>query len=339
MIVALVCAGSWSSLFKAAQPYRYELFNFDVAIGVVLLSAVTALALGAVNPSELSVEDNLLITGYRLMAWAVAAGVVFNLGNAILLAAISVGGIAVSVPVALGVALIIDTALDFIADPRINPLLLFGGVAVVLIAVVVFIVTYFRHRQVVAAETKLPAFQLDPRSKEAKKKPKTVDPGAVAGLAIVGGIILAFPPRLLSLAHQGDIGLAPYTLLVLFGAGVFLSGLLYLPFLLTFPVGGSPATIADYFRAGFKRHLLGILGGMTLCGGMLAWNLVLGSPARAALGSFLYAALLMAAPLLAVLWGAFVWKEVRSSGFLWSGFLLYAVGIALIAFAPEYGAR
>jgi glucose uptake protein len=347
MLLALFCTGTWTSLYKAALPYRYELFNFDLAIGVVAFAVVAAFTLGTLQSGELSVGDNILITGYRLIAWALAAGFVFNLGNVILLSAISVGGISIAFPVAFGVALIIDTVLDFFGNPRVNPLLLFGGAVVILAAVVLFIVTHFRHREATALAVKKTALQLDPRSKEAreaKKRARTVPPGGVAALAIISGVILAFPPRLLSMARETEVGLAPYGLMLFFAAGFFVSTLLYSPFLFTFPVGGSPAQLGNYLRGGIKGHLFGILAGMMLCGGMLAVSLVVGSPALTVLGGLLYNLTYQAAPLLAVLWGALVWREFRSEGqsaqpFLWSGFLLYAVGVVLIAFAPEYGAR
>jgi len=347
MILALICTGTWTSLYKTALPYRYELFNFDLAIGVVVLAAVAALALGAVQSGELTVGDNILITGYRLMAWALAAGFVFNLGNVILLSAISVSGISIAFPVAFGVALIIDAGLDFFGNPRVNALLLFGGALVILVAVALFIVAHFRHRAAIAGAAKKTALQLDPRSKEAreaKKRARTVAPGGVAALAIVSGILLAFPSRLLSMARETEVGLGPYGLMLFFAAGFFISTLLYSPFLLTFPVGGSPAQIGDYLRGGFKAHLLGILAGMMLCGGILAAGLVIASPAFTALGGLNFNLLYQSAPLLAVLCGALLWRELGNEGqsarpFLWSGFLLYAVGVGLIAFAPEYGAR
>jgi glucose uptake protein len=347
MVLALICTGAWTSLYKTALPYRYELFNFDLAIGVVVLAVVAAVALGATQSGELTVEDNILITGYRLMAWALAAGFIFNLGNVILLSAISVGGISIAFPVAFGVALMIDAVLDFFGNPRLNPMLLFGGATVILIAVVLFIVAHFRHRAAMALAAKKTALQLDPRSreaKEAKKRARTVPPGGVAALAIISGILLAFPPRLLSMARETEVGLGPYGLMLFFAAGFFISTLLYSPFLLTFPVGGSPARVGDYLRGGFKAHLLGILAGMMLCGGILAVGLVIGTPAFTALGGFSYNLLYESAPLLAVLCGALLWGELGNEGqsarpFLWSGFLLYAVGLGLIAFAPEYGAR
>jgi glucose uptake protein len=345
MVLALVCAGSWTSTFKAARPFRYELYYFDFAFGALVVTLIAALTLGSLRSSELTFEDNLLITAYHLIAYALAAGAVFNLGNVILLAGISVGGIALCVPLAAGVALAIDAVWDFVSDPRINPLLLFGGVGVVLVALTVLSMAYFRHRRAVA-EAEKKALQVDPRSKEAKRRPKGVAAGAAVALAIVAGLILSLWPRLAGAAREGDTGVAPYGLTLLFAGGMVFSTLLCSPFVLAFPVGGSPATIAGYFRASRKGHLLGILGGVLFGAGALAANLVLGSPAGRAVGPMLINGIAQGAPLLAFLWGVAVWKEFRGAnqgvsvaGLLWSGFLLYAVGAALITAAPLFGSR
>ena len=87
-----------------------------------------------------------------------------------------------------------------------------------------FIVAHFRHRAALASAAKKTAVQLDPRSreaKEAKKRARTVAPGGVAALAIVSGILLAFPPRLLSMARETEVGLGPYGLMLFFAGGLF----------------------------------------------------------------------------------------------------------------------
>ena len=344
MILALACAGSWTSTFKAASPFRYELYYFDFSIGAVLCAVVAALTLGSLRSSELTFADNFLITGYRLMAYAVGAGMVFNLGNVILLAGISVGGMALCVPLAFGIALIINATWDFLGDPRINPLLLFGGVAAILAAVVLLALAHFWRRSE-EAEAAKKALQLDPRSKEAKtKKPRSVAAGVAVALAIFGGVILAFSPRLLDVARESETGVAPYGLTLLFAAGVLFSTMFFSPFVINFPIGGMPAPVADYFRVGIRRHLLGILGGVLLCAGALAGNIVIGSAASALLKPSLVMGLAQVAPLVAFLWGVIIFKEFRGasqpiSALLWGGFLLYALGGALISVAPLYGSR
>jgi glucose uptake protein len=343
MVVALLCLGSWASTFKAAGRWRYELYYFDLSIGFLLCAVVAALTLGSLRSSELTFQDNLLITSYRKMIYAFAAGLIFNLGNVILLAGISVGGLALCLPAVFGLALAINATWDFILDPRPNPLLLVGGLVFVLGAIALLSLAYVAYRKAVQ-ESSRKALELDPRSKQAKRRPKQAATGVAIVFGIISGIIVSFAPRVLTVAAEGENGVAAYGAIVLFGAGLLFSTFLYSPFVIAFPVGNTPVSIADYFRATRKQHLLGILGGGLLAAGLLTASAVKGSPASALLGTAWIAGLEQAAPLVAALWGLFVFKEFRGAtervrSFLWGGFILYAVGVALVALAPLYGAH
>lgn len=343
MIAALLCLGSWASTFKAAGRWRYELYYFDFSFGFLLCVIVAALTLGSLRSSELTFQDNLLITSYRKMAYALAAGVVFNLGNVVLLAGISVGGLALCVPLAFGTALVIGATWDFALDPRANPLLMFGGVVVVLIAMVLLATAYSTYKSAVQ-EAARKAFDLDPRSKQAKRRPKQAAAGVGIAFAILGGIVLSFAPRIVGSAAEGENGVAPYGLMLLFAGGLLFSTFLYAPFVINFPIGNTPATLSDYFKASRKQHLFGILGGILLASGLLAALTVKGSAASALLGSGWVVGLEQSAPLVAILWGLLAFHEFRDAGervrtFVWGGFLLYEVAVALIALAPLYGSR
>lgn len=343
MVVALLCLGSWAGTFKAAGRWRYELYYFDLAFGFLLCAVVAALTLGSLRSSELTFQDNLLITGYRKMLYAFTGGIVFTLGNVFLLAGISVGGLALCVPLAFGMALAIGATWDFILDPRANPLMLIGGVGVVLVAMVLLATAFLTYRSAVQESTRK-AMELDPRSKQAKRRPKQVAAGVAIIFSLVGGIILCFPPRIIAAAAEGENGVAPYGLVLLFAGGMLFSTFLYAPFVINFPVGNVPASIADYFRATLRQHLLGVLGGAVLAAGLLASLAVKSSPASVLLGVGWLIGLEQSAPLIAMLWGLLVFKEFGDSGervrtFLWGGFLLFAVAVALIALAPLYGSR
>jgi glucose uptake protein len=164
MIFAFVCAGLWTSTFKAAKPFRYELYYLDFSLGTVICGALAAFTLGTLRPNELTFSDNLLITGYRQMAYSMAAGVAFNLGNLLMLAGVSLGGVALCVPAAWGVALVIAATWAFIADLHFNAVLLFGGELVILASVAVIAMAYFRNASA-AAEAAKKAFLADPRAK------------------------------------------------------------------------------------------------------------------------------------------------------------------------------
>lgn len=343
MIAALLCAGSWASTFAAGR-WRYELYYFDFSIGVLLCALGAALTFGSMRSSELTFQDNFLIASYRKLAYAAAAGLIFNLGNVLLLAGISVGGLALCVPLALGIALVIDLSWEFILDPRSNVLLLFGGVLVLLVAILLIAIAYLQYRAGMEEAARKAALQIDPRSKEGRRRAKQTAAGVGIALAILGGVILSFAPRVLGLAQEGESGVAPYGLTLLFAAGVLFSTFLYSPFVINFPIGGMPTRVADYFRGTVRQHLLGILGGALLAASAVAANVVIGSPAAVLMGPAVVRGLEQGAPLVAMLWGFLVWNEFNHAGdrvrtLLWGGFLLYAVGVAMIALAPLYGSK
>src|SRR5579872_5770420 len=139
LTLTLVCWGSWANLQKylAKNRWRFELFYFDFAIGVLLCMAVAAFTLGSMNSQELTFQDNLLITGYRQIAWAGAAGVVFNIGNMLLVGAIALAGMAVGFSISFGVAAVVGAIFAYASSPHMNPILTFGGMVVFLAAVAV----------------------------------------------------------------------------------------------------------------------------------------------------------------------------------------------------------
>ena len=78
------------------------------------------------------------------MAYALAAGIVFNLANMLLVAAISLAGLAVAFPIGIGLALVIGVLWNFSINPVGNPFLIFSGVALVVAAIIVDAFAYRR---------------------------------------------------------------------------------------------------------------------------------------------------------------------------------------------------
>jgi len=111
-ILSMICWGSWANTFKLTKNWRFELFYFDFSFGVLLTALVAAFTLGSMG-DDLSFSDNLLIAGKRQMAYALAAGLIFNLANMLLVAAISLAGLAVAFPVGIGLALVIGVIWNY----------------------------------------------------------------------------------------------------------------------------------------------------------------------------------------------------------------------------------
>src|ERR1700736_1150931 len=111
-ILSMICWGSWANTFKLTGKWRFELFYFDYAFGVLIAAVIAAYTFGS-SGEGFSFQDNLLVAGKKQMALALAAGVIFNLANMLLVAAISIAGMAVAFPVGIGLALVIGVAWNY----------------------------------------------------------------------------------------------------------------------------------------------------------------------------------------------------------------------------------
>src|ERR1700733_11789022 len=144
IILSMICWGSWANTFKLAGKWRFELFYYDYSLGVLIAAIVAAYTFGSMG-SDLSFSDNMLIAVRRNMAYAVAAGIIFNLANMLLVAAISVAGMAVAFPIGIGLALVMGVIWNYILNPQGNLILLALGVIMVVIAIVVDALAYRAH--------------------------------------------------------------------------------------------------------------------------------------------------------------------------------------------------
>ena len=79
--------------------------------------------------------------------WALLGGVIFNVANLLLVAAIEIAGLAVAFPVGIGLALVIGAGSSYILAPHGNPAMLFGGIALVVGAIVCDAVAYRLREQ------------------------------------------------------------------------------------------------------------------------------------------------------------------------------------------------
>src|SRR6202020_839750 len=87
-------------------------------------------------PSPDSFFLNLRAASQRSLWLAFAGGAVFSVGNILIVAAISIAGMAVAFPIGAGLALVLGAVLNYIVVPAGNPLLIFSGIALVCVAIV-----------------------------------------------------------------------------------------------------------------------------------------------------------------------------------------------------------
>ena len=100
----------------------------------------------------------------------------------------------------------------------------------------------------------------------------------------------------------------PYSAFFIFAVGIFLSNFVFNTIVMRRPFEGKPVTYAAYFRGSLSTHMVGILGGVI-------WGLgtALSYIAAGKAGAAISYALGQGAPMVAALWGIFVWKEFRGA--------------------------
>jgi glucose uptake protein len=337
-IASMICWGSWANTQKLAGKWRFELFYYDYSLGMLLCAVIAAYTFGSFNAHELTFSDNLLIVSKRQMAYAAAAGAVFNLANMLLVAAIAVSGMAVAFPVAIGLALVIGVVWNYILNPQGDPILLFGGALLVLVAIVVDAFAYATFLDAKHA-AELKALTPDPRTSKSAARKHQRGPGRGILLSVVGGILMGTFYPLIETARSGDDAVSPYGIGVLFGIGVIVTSIVYVPFFLNFPVDGKPINASQYFNGTIRQHFLGWLGGIVWMVGGICNFLSASAPSKLQVGPAVSYALGQGATMISALWGVFVWREFKGAServklLLLVMFVLFLSGLTMISMAP-----
>lgn len=329
IILSMLCWGSWANTFKLTTKWRFELFYYDYSFGVLLAAIVAAYTFGSMG-NELTFSDNLLIAMKRNMAYAVAAGVVFNLANILLVAAISVAGLAVAFPIGIGLALVIGVIWNYALNPQANVLLLFAGVILVVGAIVVDAMAYSQHAAVPSAKGRT--------RKDSNKSFKGIL------LSLVSGVLMGSFYPLVEMGKglgPDQAGLGPYAVAFLFAIGVFFSTFIFNLYFLNLPVQGEPLSMFAYFQGTLKQHALGILGGAIWCVGAVTNFVAASAPRTVHVGPAVSYAVGQGATMVSALWGVLVWNEFAGANpkvrlLLGLMFILFIAGLLLVSIAPLY---
>lgn len=323
-VIAMICWGSWANTQKlAAKNWRFELFYWDVVIGLLLFSIIAAFTLGSLGnePGGRTFLEDLTHADTKSILFGMLGGVVWNLGNLLLVAAIAVAGLAVGFPIGGGIAWLGGTILGYTIEvstkgsSNSNPWLLFSGMALAIIAIYLSMKSYKR----LTVYQKKPSF-------------KGILLSVLAGLFIAPFYTITMYGMDPAFGLSGTGTLTPFSGAVFFALGAFLSTFLINPFFMARPVQGEPVKMIEYFRGSFKTHLWGILGGSIWMLGMVVSFMSSGE------GSTIAYALSNAAPVVAILWGVLVWKEFKGApkgtdGILATMFILFLIGLVLITFS------
>jgi glucose uptake protein len=331
-ILPALCWGLWPGAARKTGRWRFELFYYDFAIGVLLTSALAAVTLGSLG-SDITLLDNLSIIRRLQMGYALVAGGVFNLGNMLLLGAISIAGTSVAYPIGFSSALLVGVGWASYERATGNSTMLLGGGAAAILAIIVAVVAYDRLRRIKAAEF--------PPASGSKSPPRRTSAKAVV-ISLIGGAIMGTLFPLLELArHGGEIEMGPYPIALLFGVGVLATTLPYNLYFINLPVQGKAISMLEYFRGSKKNHLLGIGGGALWAAGMIATLVAAAAPMEARPDSTTTFALAHAAGVVGTLFGLLYWKEFpapgKLQGMMWAAAGCLTLSLVLVGASGHAG--
>ena len=294
-VVTMFCWGSWGNTQKlAGKTWRYELFYWDYVIGILAFSLVMGFTMGSCGENaQWGFLTNLKSSFGTSWLWPFASGIVFNLSNILLAAAIAVAGMSVAFPVGVGLALVGGTILNYAVKKQ-------GSIALIVVGLALIV------SSIVCNALAFKAKQGDGGDRSAAKK------GLV--LALLAGLLMMwFSPlvnKVIDLTFTKaapEAGMmTPYTGFFLFAIGIFVSNFVFNTVAMRKPVQGEP--ILDgakrYFGGSIPTHLVGVLGGCI-------WGLgtLLSFVSGGAAGPAISYALGQGATLVSALWGILVWRE------------------------------
>jgi len=316
MILSMLCWGSWANTVKLCPGFRFQLFYWDYVGGLLLGSILFGLTLGSLGSSGRPFFADLLHADSTHFLLAFTGGVIFNVANLLLVAAIEIAGLAVAFPVGIGLALAVGAVSSYIITPQGNPLMLFCGVALVLAAIVFDALAY--------------------RLREKEKRTASMR-GVVLSLA--AGLLMGTFYPFVAKSMSGDDAPGPYAIALIFTIGVIVCSLPLNYLLMRKPLdGGAPAPFSAYRAAPFQWHLWGLLGGAIWLSGAVL-NFV-ASQAHM-VGPAVSYSIGQGATMVSACWGVFIWREfatapARSKRFLVWMFLFFLAGLSSIALAPLF---
>jgi glucose uptake protein len=308
MITSAVCWGSWANTFKGVKNYRFELFYWDYALGIFLISLILAFTMGSTSHDANSFLKNVHSADGSNILYTMVGGAIFNLANLLLVAAIDMAGLAIAFPVSIGIALVVGVVSSYVLQPKGDLMLLAIGVACAVFAVIMDGKAYG-------------SLAIGGRTVSSKSIVTSIVSGVLMGLWA------PFVAR--GMTHGNPLG--PYSIAVFLTLGALLSCLIWNVYFMKKPLVGEPVDFSGYFKGPASGHILGLLGGVIWGTGMV-FNLIAASFTGVAISY----AIGQSAPMVAALWGIFAWKEFagansRAKTYLVFMFIFYCVAILLVA--------
>ena len=314
--ITMLCWGSWGNTQKlASKTWRYEYFYWDYVFGIVLCALFFAFTLGSHGENGRSFLTDLRQADFSSIGSALLGGIIFNASNILLSAAIAVCGMSVAFPIGVGLALVLGVFVNYFSVPKGDPVTLFGGVFLIVLAIV---------------------FNGIASSKVSEVSGQAVRKRGVL-IAVCAGILMAFFYRFVAAAidlenlESPAVGMmTPYSALFVFAIGIFISNFLFNSLLMRKPFTGVPVAYSQYFKGNMNTHLVGIFGGAIWALGTACSYIAAGTA-----GAAISYGLGQGATMVAALWGVFIWKEFKGGSkstnlLIALMFVLFFLGLALI---------
>lgn len=318
MILSMFCWGSWANSMKLCPGYRFQLFYWDYVIGVLGGTLLWGLSFGSMGGSGAAFLPDVASMPSHAVLLAALGGVVFNLANLLLVAAIDVAGLAVAFPVGIGLALVVGAVSSYLVAPAGNPHFLFGGVALVTVAIGMDAAAY--------------------RRREGRGR-STSTRGIV--LSLLAGVLMGSFYPLVAKSMETQPAPGPYAVAFYFALAVLISTVPVNWALMRWPLDGKPRVDGSgYWNAPFGWHLAGLLGGILWCTGTIA-NFVASQAhlTRQPISPAVSYSIGQGATMVSALWGVFIWKEFAGAPknarvLLALMFIFFLLGLGAVAIAP-----
>lgn len=316
MILTMLCWGSWANILKICPRYRFQLFYWDYALGLVAGALVWGMTGGSLGHSGQTFFADVASAPLEPIIYAVLGGVVFNVANLLLVAAIEVAGLAVAFPVGIGLALVIGAVSNYLISPAGNPLLLFGGVALVTVAIVADAAAY-------------------------RQRERTATAASVRGivLSLIAGTLMGTFYPLVARAMHSTHAPGAYSIALFFTLGALACTVPANLFFMRHPLDGKPPVSgAGYWSAPWTWHLAGLVGGGIWCSGAVSNFLASGAHL---VGPAVSYSIGQGATMISACWGVFVWREFAGAPrtaklLLVPMFVFFLAGLIAVALAPLY---
>lgn len=315
MIFSMLCWGSWANAIKLSPGYRFQLFYWDYVIGLLVGALAWGVTLGSMSGVGRPFFSDLVQANGHHIWLAIAGGAIFNVANLLLVAAIDIAGLAVAFPVGIGLALVVGAVSSYIIAPAANPILLFGGIVIVIVAII-----------------------LDAAAYRLREQQRSITTRGVV-LSLISGVLMGSFYPFVSRAMTGAGAPGPYATSFYFAVGVALCSLVANTALMRRPLDGrEPVPFRGYAAAKSSWHVWGIVGGAIWCTGAIL-NFV---ASRAHIvGPAVSYSIGQGATMISASWGVFVWHEFaaaprRAKVLLTWMFILFLCGLTAVALAPLY---